>query len=191
LGLDHRIGQKFLHAGIGDGGSCFPKDVKAFLSTAKEYGVSFDIVEATDRINANQRRRFFDRILSVLPKKGRVCLWGLSFKPRTDDIREAPSLDLIRLLIKNKHTIAAYDPFAMEHVRKLFPESILYAQKPLEAAEGADAIALLTEWDVFRGLDLTSVRGVMRGCHFFDGRNIYEPAQATAAGLTYYGVGMG
>ncbi len=190
MGLDNRIGPKFLHAGIGYGGSCFPKDVKALLQTAKEYGVSFEIVEATDRVNTAQRFRFFEQILAALPSKARVALWGLSFKPRTDDMREAPSLDLIPLLLKAGHSVTAYDPAAMENTEKIFPKEITYASSPMEAVSGADALVVLTEWDLFRGQDLKEVKKAMKGKDLFDGRNIYEPKEAEEAGLKYRGIGI-
>ena len=190
MGLDHRIGPKFLHAGIGYGGSCFPKDVKAFLATAKEKGLSFPILEATDAVNRHQRERFFAQILAALPSRGTVCLWGLSFKPRTDDMREAPSLDLIPLLLKEGFTVAAHDPAAMENTRMLFPSGIRFATSPLDAAKDADAVVLLTEWDIFRGVDLNDVKSAMRGKDLFDGRNIYEPKDVEAAGLVYHGIGI-
>ncbi len=191
LGLDQRIGPKFLHAGIGYGGSCFPKDVKALLQTAKEHGVTFDIVEATDRINTRQRFRFFEKVLKALPPKANVALWGLSFKPRTDDMREAPSLDLIPLLLKAGHAVTAFDPAAEENTRKFFPKEIRYAVSPLEAATGADAVILLTEWDMFRGIDLKEVKKAMKGKDLFDGRNVYEPSEVREAGLVYHGIGIG
>lgn len=190
VGLDHRIGPKFLHAGIGYGGSCFPKDVKALLQTAKEYDVSFDIIDATDRINTRQRFRFFEKILQELPAKANVALWGLSFKPRTDDMREAPSLDLIPLLLKAGHSVTAYDPAAIENTKKSFPTQIRYASSPMEAATAADAIILLTEWDIFRGIDLRGVKNVMKGRDLFDGRNVYEPGEVEDAGLRYHGIGL-
>ncbi len=191
LGLDNRIGPKFLHAGIGYGGSCFPKDVKALLQTAKEYGVAFDIIEATDAINTRQRFRFFDKVLKALPKKATVALWGLSFKPRTDDMREAPSLDFIPLLLKAGHSVNAFDPAAIENTKKFFPREITYASSPMEAATGADTVVVLTEWDMFRGQDLKELKKVMKGKNLFDGRNVYEPSEVREAGLTYHGIGIG
>ncbi len=191
IGLDHRIGPKFLHAGIGYGGSCFPKDVKAFLAAAADRGLTFPIIEATDAINRRQRERFFAKILKSLPKKARVCVWGLSFKPRTDDMREAPSLDLIPLLLKNDCTVTAFDPFAMENAKKVFPKEVHYAATALDAAKDADAVVLLTEWDVFRGIDLKEVKKIMNGRNLFDGRNVYEPEDVEGAGMAYHGIGMG
>jgi UDPglucose 6-dehydrogenase len=191
MGLDDRIGPRFLHAGIGYGGSCFPKDVKALLATAKDYDLDFGIVEATDRMNARQRKRFFDRILAALPPKATVGIWGLSFKPKTDDMREAPSLDFLPMLIAAGHTVKAFDPEAMTNARKLVPAEVTFAGNPSEAITGADALVLLTEWDIFRGADLREIKGMMKGTDLFDGRNIYEPSEVTAAGLRYHGIGIG
>ncbi len=190
MGLDDRIGPRFLHAGIGYGGSCFPKDVKALLATAKDMGLSFDIVEATDRINARQRKRFFDQILAALPAKATVGIWGLSFKPKTDDMREAPSLDLLPLLTKAGHTVKAFDPEAMTVARTLVPKEVEFVDAPMKAAENADAVVLLTEWDIFRGADLAGLKKTMKGSELFDGRNVYEPELVNAAGLTYHGIGL-
>ena len=191
MGLDNRIGPKFLHAGIGYGGSCFPKDVKALLATGHELGIAMPIIEATDRVNAHQRQRFIDRVLELLPKNANVGIWGLSFKPKTDDMREAPSLDIIPALINAGHAVSAFDPVAMERAKPLLPPAVRYTLSPLEAAKNADALLLLTEWDVFRGIDLKTLQKTMRGKELFDGRNIYEPEEVASAGLVYHGIGMG
>lgn len=190
MGLDDRIGPRFLHAGIGYGGSCFPKDVKALMATAKEYGLDFSIVEATDRINARQRKRFFDQILASLPKNSTVGIWGLAFKPKTDDMREAPSLDLIPMLIKAGHTVRAFDPEAMETAKKVLPKELTFVSSAMDAAKGADAVVLLTEWDIFRGVDLGELEKVMKGNDLWDGRNVYEPEEVKSVGLTYNGIGL-
>jgi UDPglucose 6-dehydrogenase len=140
MGLDNRIGPKFLHAGIGYGGSCFPKDVKALLATAKEYGVLMPIVEATDEVNRQQRARFIEKVLKTLPKKATVAVWGLSFKPKTDDMREAPSIDVIHALTKAGHTVIAHDPVATDRSKPLMPPSVQYVENPMEAVKGADAL---------------------------------------------------
>ena len=190
MGLDNRIGPKFLHAGIGYGGSCFPKDVKALLATAEEYGVPMPIVEATDSVNQLQRKRFIERVLKALPKKSHVAVWGLSFKPKTDDMREAPSIDVLKALADAGHSVTAYDPVAMERAKPLLPESTLYTEEPMTAVKGADALLVLTEWDIFRGADLHAVKAAMKGALLFDGRNIYEPKEVTDAGLQYQGIGV-
>ncbi|MBI5794201.1 UDP-glucose/GDP-mannose dehydrogenase family protein [Candidatus Uhrbacteria bacterium] len=190
MGLDDRIGPRFLHAGIGYGGSCFPKDVRALLATAGEYGLDFPLIEATDRINTHQRKRFFEKILATLPAKSTVAVWGLSFNPKTDDMREAPSIDCIKALTDAGHTVRAYDPFAMEKAKPLLPSSVQFANSPIDAANGADATVLLTEWDIFRGVDLGELKKMMKGQDLFDGRNVYEPEEVKAAGLTYHGIGL-
>ncbi len=190
MGLDHRIGPKFLHAGIGYGGSCFPKDVKALMATAKEYGVPMPIVEATDSVNKRQRERFIEKVLKALPKKSRVGIWGLSFKPKTDDMREAPSLDVIEALIQAGHTVTAFDPVAMQRAKPLLPAATKFTASHMDALEGADALLVLTEWDLFRGVDLKEVKKVMKGDLLFDGRNVYEPGEVDEASLTYIGIGI-
>jgi len=189
IGLDGRIGPRFLHAGIGYGGSCFPKDVKALMATAKEYGIPMPIVEATDAINVHQRARFITHLLTHLAPASTVAVWGLAFKPKTDDMREAPSIDVIHALTKAGHAVVAFDPAAEEKAKPLLPE-VKYATSPLDAVKDADALVLLTEWDLFRGIDLKEVKAAMKGSALFDGRNVYEPAEVAEAGLTYHCVGV-
>lgn len=189
IGLDSRIGPRFLHAGIGYGGSCFPKDVKALMATAKQYGIPMPIVEATDAINAHQRERFIAHLLKHLAPASTVAVWGLAFKPKTDDMREAPSIDVIHALAKAGHAVTAFDPAAEEKAKPLLP-AIGYAASPLDAVKGADALVLLTEWDLFRGIDLKEVKAAMKGGQLFDGRNVYEPAEVAEAGLAYHCVGV-
>ncbi|MCF7844340.1 MAG: UDP-glucose/GDP-mannose dehydrogenase family protein [Kiritimatiellales bacterium] len=190
VGLDDRIGPRFLHAGIGYGGSCFPKDVKALLATAKELDIPMEIVEATDQINARQRKRFFKKIIDALPPKATIGVWGLSFKPKTDDMREAPSLDLLPDLVKAGHTVRAFDPAAIETATPLLPKEIEFTKNPFEAAKEADVVIVLTEWDEFRGVDLNKLKEIMKGNDIFDGRNIYEPEEMREAGLQYHGIGL-
>ncbi|MBU2213880.1 UDP-glucose/GDP-mannose dehydrogenase family protein [Patescibacteria group bacterium] len=190
VGLDDRIGPRFLHAGIGYGGSCFPKDVKALLATAKDLGIPMEIVEATDKINTRQRKRFFKKILEALPPKATVGIWGLSFKPKTDDMREAPSLDLLPDLVKAGHTVRAFDPAAIETAKPLLPKEVEFTKGPFDAAKEADAVIVLTEWDEFRGVDLQKLKATMKGDDLFDGRNIYEPDEVREAGLQYHGIGL-
>ena len=190
MGLDSRIGPRFLHAGIGYGGSCFPKDVKALLATGKEFGVPMPIVEATDKVNYHQRQRFIEKMLKTLPKKAAVAVWGLAFKPKTDDMREAPSIDVITALVNAGHEVAAYDPAATERAKPLLPASVRFVSTPLEAVKRADALLILTEWDEFRGMDLKEVKGVMKGNLLFDARNVYEPGEVAELGLQYAGIGV-
>lgn len=190
MGLDNRIGSKFLHAGIGYGGSCFPKDVKALLATAEEYGVPMPIIEATDTVNSRQRQRFIKKILEKLPSSSLVAVWGLAFKPKTDDMRDAPSIDVLAALDAAGHTVVAYDPVAMKKAAPLLPTSTTYTDTPMDAVQNADALLLLTEWDVFRGADLKAVKDAMKGSLLFDARNVYEPKEVTDAGLRYHGIGI-
>jgi len=190
MGLDTRIGPRFLHAGIGYGGSCFPKDVKALMATAQEHHLDFAIIEATDRINSRQRQCFFEKILTSLSKKSTVGIWGLSFKPKTDDMREAPSLDLIPMLLNAGHSVHAFDPEAMENAKKLLPKEVTFTSSAIEAAQGAQAVVLLTEWDIFRGADMSDLKKTMKGKDLWDGRNVYEPQEVREAGLTYHGIGI-
>lgn len=190
MGLDSRIGPRFLHAGIGYGGSCFPKDVKALLATAKQWGLDFALVEATEHVNTRQRLRFIELLLKNLPAKATVAVWGLAFKPKTDDMRDAPSIDIITALVDAGHTVRAYDPAAVERAKPLLPSSVQYGSSAVEVAKDADAAVLLTEWDIFRGIDLQAVKNTMKGNLLFDGRNVYEPKEIQESGLTYFGIGV-
>ena len=190
MGMDDRIGPRFLHSGIGYGGSCFPKDVKALIALSRETGVDLPLIQATHDINQHQRKRYFQKLLDALPKNATVGLWGLSFKPRTDDMREAPSLDLIPLLLDAGHTVQAHDPVAMENAKSIITDGVDWKDSAMAAAENADAVILLTEWDEFRGIDLSRLKLTMKGNDLFDGRNIYDPAEAKEAGLTYHGIGI-
>ncbi len=190
MGLDSRIGPRFLHAGIGYGGSCFPKDVKALLATGKEYGIPMPIVEATDAVNQYQRERFIKKILAALSPASTVAVWGLSFKPKTDDMREAPSIDVINTLVAAGHTVTAYDPVATDRARPLLPMDTMFASTAMDAAKGADVLVVLTEWDEFRGVSMDDVKNTMKGRTIFDGRNVYEPSEVRGAGFVYHGIGI-
>lgn len=190
IGLDSRIGPRFLHAGIGYGGSCFPKDVKALLATGDEYGIPMPIVRATDEVNTYQRGRFIEKILGALKPASTVAVWGLAFKPKTDDMREAPSIDVIHALINAGHAVKAFDPEATERAKPLLPSSVTHAHSPMDAAANTDAVILLTEWDEFRGIDLNDVKKTMKGDLLFDGRNVYESSEAKQAGFRYTGIGL-
>lgn len=190
MGMDDRIGPRFLHSGIGYGGSCFPKDVKALIALSRETGVPLPLVEATHNINKHQRERYFKKILEALPTNATVCIWGLSFKPRTDDMREAPSLDLLPLLTAAGHTVRAHDPVAMDNAKAIVGDDIEWSDSMMAAATEADAVIVLTEWDEFRGVSLKKLKEAMKGNLLFDGRNIYDLDEVAAAGLTYYGIGV-
>jgi len=191
IGLDGRIGQKFLHAGPGYGGSCFPKDTSSAAHFARELGSPLEIVEAVIRVNELQRARMVEKIVATLDGSvdgKRIGVLGLSFKPETDDMRDAPSVDILRALIERGAQVQAYDPAAMEHTAKILPEVRLCASE-YEACQGADALVIITEWNQFRMLDLERVKGCLRQPVVVDLRNIYEPAAMRAAGFRYACVG--
>ena len=192
MGLDRRIGRRFLHPGPGYGGSCFPKDIAALARIAAEQDVPARIVEATIAANAAQRGRMGEKIRGALG--GSVAdrcigVLGLTFKPETDDMREAPSLHLLPPLIDEGAHLRAHDPQGMAAAATLLPESVRFCSDPYEVAEGADALVLMTEWNAYRGLDLARVRDAMRGSVFVDLRNVYEPGAMGALGFRYCGVG--
>jgi UDPglucose 6-dehydrogenase len=193
MGSDPRIGSQFLYAGVGYGGSCFPKDVQALISMGRTADVQLSIVEAVHAANERQKRRMGERILSYLgDARGKtVAIWGLSFKPNTDDLREAPALVLIEQLRQAGVRVRLYDPVAMVAARKMLgsPDDIDWCRDALDAATGVDAVALITEWKQFRQIDLARLASTMHGSGFFDGRNQYDPAEMAGAGFDYFGVG--
>jgi UDPglucose 6-dehydrogenase len=191
IGMDNRIGRYFLHPGPGYGGSCFPKDTTALLSVAKKYGGESLIVEAVVEVNRAQRLRMVEKIerLAGGDLAGRqVAVLGLSFKPETDDMREAPSVDIIRALAGKGARVRAYDPVAAEQAKKVLPE-VEYAADEYEAAAGADLLVFMTEWNQFRALDMQKIKGLMREPRVADLRNIYEPQRMRDLGFEYVGVG--
>ena len=193
IGSDPRIGYQFLYAGIGYGGSCFPKDVKALIRTAEDAGGGLPVLEAVEQVNAEQKRVLAKKILNRLGKLSgrRIAVWGLAFTPNTDDMREAPSRVLIEELLSNGATVCAYDPVAMTAAKKEFSalKGISYADSPLAALEGADALAVVTEWKEFRSPDFAVIRSRLKTPAVFDGRNLYDPEEMKRAGLEYYPVG--
>lgn len=195
MGLDKRIGEAFLGAGIGYGGSCLPKDLKAFIKIAEEYHVDFSLLKEVERINELRVERFLRKIKSVMwVLNGKeIAIWGLSFKPNTDDIREAPSLRLIPLLLAEGVSLRLYDPKAMENFKKVFPESekVKYLKDPYSALEGAHALVIVTEWEEFKKANLLKVKELLLTPIVFDGRNIFEPEEVKRIGLEYYPVGRG
>jgi UDPglucose 6-dehydrogenase len=189
LGLDSRIGSRFLHAGIGYGGSCFPKDVKALIGTLRKFGCQADLFEAVHRINEVQKTVVVDKLQGVIEIPGStIALWGISFKPKTDDIREAPSLSIIERLTALGARIHAFDPVAMERARTIVPQSSFF-DSPYEAIRDCDALVVVTEWDEFRNLDMRAVKVLLRRPIVVDGRNIYDPAEMRAMGFTYLAIG--
>ncbi len=195
IGSDARIGNKFLYAGCGYGGSCFPKDVKALARTGREHGYAMEVVEAVDRVNERQKSLPVEKLRALTggDLAGRtVALWGLAYKPETDDMREAPALVAIDRLLGEGARIRAYDPVAMEECRRRLGDAdgrIVYTRTMYEAAEGADAVMLLTEWKELRMPDWARLRGAMRGDIIVDGRNIFDRAEVEAAGLRYAAIG--
>ena len=192
IGLDGRIGRKFLHPGPGYGGSCFPKDTRALVRIAQENNVTSRIVEAVMEVNEAQKARMISKIRGALggSESGRtLAVLGLAFKPETDDMRDAPALSILPKLIENGVRVQAHDPQAMSEAKGMLPESVLYFDDMYAALSGADAVVLLTEWNAYRGMDLARVRELMRGNVFLDLRNVYEPDAMRAAGFDYHCVG--
>jgi UDPglucose 6-dehydrogenase len=195
IGSDSRIGHPFLFPGVGYGGSCFPKDIRALLRTAQDSGLTLELIEATERVNESQKLFLLTKIRDHFDQKlqGRtLALWGLSFKPRTDDMREAPSLSLIRALVDEGVEIRVYDPEAMDEAKKHLRDvdgELTYCRKSYEALEGADGLVLVTEWNEFREPDFEKIRDTLREPVIFDGRNIYNPQKLRKLGFTYFGVG--
>lgn len=191
IGLDRRIGPKFLHAGPGFGGSCFPKDTRSAVHFAREAGEPLRIAEAVLDINVRQRERMVDKILGALgdqPGGKRVAMLGLSFKPETDDMRDAPAIEIVSGLAASGVAVRAYDPVAMENAEAMLPEVVM-CKGVYEACEGADALVLVTEWNQFRMLDLERLRGLLREPIIVDLRNVYEPGPIRDAGFAYLCVG--
>ena len=191
IGLDNRIGPKFLHAGPGYGGSCFPKDTLALLQTAEKTGVGMRIVSSVVEVNDTRKAAMGDRVRAALGgtlEGKRVAVLGLTFKPNTDDMRDAPSLALIKRLQEGGASVAAYDPVGREQAAPLLP-GVELVNDSYAAVNGADAVVLVTEWDEFRALDLKRVAASMRGTAVIDLRNIYEPHEVTRVGLSYSGIG--
>lgn len=192
IGSDSRIGNKFLYPGPGYGGSCFPKDVKALIRTAAEKGYEMKVIAAVEKANEYQKNVLFFKIRNHFNNnlKGRtIGIWGLSFKPHTDDIRESPSIYLIEKLLLEGAIVKAYDPAAMEETKKIFGNRVKYASDQYDAVIKADAMVLVTEWPEFRLPDLKKMAETMSGKVIFDGRNIYDPSEVRKAGFAYYGIG--
>src|SRR5664280_1181156 len=192
IGSDSRIGSKFIYPGTGYGGSCFPKDVKAIIRTAKDHGYELNVIEAVEKANEYQKNVIFNKMTKFFNnnlKNKTIGVWGLSFKPKTDDIREASSIILIEKLLNAGAKIKAYDPAAINETKKLLGDRIEYASDPYEALVKADALALMTEWSEFHLPDFNRMSELMKRKAIFDGRNIYDPAQLRKLGFTYFGIG--
>jgi UDPglucose 6-dehydrogenase len=192
IGHDRRIGFAFLFPGVGYGGSCFPKDVRALAHLAREAGIDPQMLDAVDAVNDKQKHVLWHKIQQHFG--GHIAgkhfaLWGLAFKPKTDDIREAPALTLIDHLLEAGAKVAVHDPEAMENVKQIYGEKLVYGNTPMDVLEGAHALAINTEWGEFRNPDFDEVRRRMVGAVVFDGRNLYDPAHMREHGFTYYSIG--
>jgi UDPglucose 6-dehydrogenase len=192
IGSDTRIGYGFLYSGCGYGGSCFPKDVKALIKTAASYGHHLQVLNAVEEANDAQKSVLVNKIIKAFGDNltgKRFAMWGLAFKPNTDDMREAPSRIIIAELVRRGATICAYDPVAMTEAKRVISEPIDYASSPMQALKGADALVIITEWKEFRSPDFEEIASALSSKRVFDGRNIFEPSLAKKAGLIYTGIG--
>jgi UDPglucose 6-dehydrogenase len=192
IGHDSRIGFAFLFPGVGYGGSCFPKDVRALMRMAEEYGIEPRVLRAVDEVNAYQKELMAQKISSHFAgniQAKTIAVWGLSFKPRTDDIREAPALVLIDWLLSQGAVVRVHDPEAMENVRRQYGERLTYCTKPMEAIQGAEALAIMTEWGDYQRPNFKDMLARMRSPVIFDGRNLYEPEKMRRIGFTYHSIG--
>jgi UDPglucose 6-dehydrogenase len=192
IGSDRRIGHHFLFPGVGYGGSCFPKDVKAVIHTAQENGMAFPLLSSVEAVNEQQKRRLVQKITAQFGENlsGRkFAVWGLAFKPRTDDMREAPSLTVVRGLLGRGAQVAVHDPEALGEARRHFGDSVSYHRMNYEALDGVDALCIVTEWNEFRRPDFARMKKVMKSPIIFDGRNLYEPEVMREHGFTYFPIG--
>ncbi|MGB1700248.1 MAG: UDP-glucose dehydrogenase family protein, partial [Nannocystaceae bacterium] len=194
MGCDSRIGPSFLFPGVGYGGSCFPKDVDALVYSAKQLGMDLQMLAATNAVNRRQKEVMFDKVVTRLGSDLRgktIALWGLSFKPNTDDIREAPALTLIRKFLEAGASIRAFDPEAMDNARVELGDAVQLVERQYDALDGADALIIVTEWSQFRQVDWEELDARMRGRLLFDGRNVLSPEACESRGYEYYGIGRG
>ena len=194
IGSDPRIGYRFLYPGAGYGGSCFPKDVKALQATARQHGRPLRILAAVEAVNEAQKLRLVEKITARLGEnlQGKVlALWGLAFKPNTDDMREAPSRPIVGALIERGARVVAYDPIAINEAKRVFGPipALSYAKSPLDAVTNADALVVVTDWQEFQSPDFSELKRTLRQPLLFDGRNLFDPTQVRAAGLEYFGIG--
>jgi UDPglucose 6-dehydrogenase len=194
IGHDQRIGFQFLFPGPGYGGSCFPKDVEAIIAMGRQTGLPLKLMQAVDAVNDDQKQVLFKKVwthFSGSLEGKTIAIWGLAFKPRTDDIREAPALTLIDSLLESGAKVRVHDPEAMANVREIYGEKLYYADRPYGALEGADGLVLVTEWPEFRNPDFEVMKRLLAGRVLFDGRNLYDHRQMEALGFTYYAIGRG
>ena len=188
VGMDRRIGRVFMNPGVGYGGSCFPKDVKALIQIGKSLGIDTTLLDGVDSVNTEARENVLQKVLDNAKGK-KVAMWGLSFKPNTDDIREAPATYLIQDLLQKGFEITAHDPEGMPKTKAVFKDQIKFVDSPYECVEGADILVIVTEWNEFKQIDLAKVKKLMTVPMIVDGRNIYHPDKARELGFTYFGVG--
>jgi len=194
IGYDRRIGHHFLFPGVGYGGSCFPKDVKAVIRTAREQGMEFPLLTAVEDVNEAQKRRLVEKVTAEFGgqlKGRRFAIWGLAFKPRTDDMREAPSITVVEGLLAAGAEVSVHDPEALNEARKVFGDRVTYHRVNYEALQGADALLIVTEWNEFRRPDFPRMKRLLKRPVIFDGRNLYEPDVMREAGFTYFPIGRG
>jgi UDPglucose 6-dehydrogenase len=192
IGSDSRIGNKFIYAGAGYGGSCFPKDVKALIKTAQDNNHTLEILKSVESVNEKQKQVVYHKVKDFFNgnlKGKKIAMWGLSFKPNTDDMRESPSVVIIENLLKDGATVSAYDPVAVHEAKRILGNSITYAAAPYEATKNADALILITEWSEFRVINFDELEKTMNQKVIFDGRNIYDPEEMRERGYVYYSIG--
>ena len=194
MGFDPRIGSQFLRAGLGYGGSCFPKDIRALTKIGEDLGVNMNLLREADRVNMDRIDSFVEKAKKALwiLKDKKIAVLGLAFKPETDDIREASSIKIIKKLLREGSHLRLYDPRAMENMKEVFPEEppqISYVKSPYEAVKEANALLIVTEWDEFKELDLKKVKKVMNNPIIIDGRNVYDPTEMRELGFEYYSIG--
>lgn len=191
--LDKRIGKfAFLNAGVGYGGSCFPKDVKALIHTAKSNKIPFTILDEVEKVNYNQRKNLLKKIKLLLPKlkNAKIGVWGLAFKPKTDDVREAPALTIVKELLKAGAKIKTFDPVAENNFKALFSDkNVQYCPSPFEAVKGSDLLVIMTDWNEFKEVDKTNLKNLLAKPNIVDGRNIYDPQEMKELGFNYIGIG--
>ncbi len=193
MGTDERIGPRFLLAGPGFGGSCFPKDVQALMATAKSLNHTLEICDATWRANQRQKSYVAQKVLDFFkkkdPKKVTVAVWGLTFKPKTDDVRESPAIDIINNLLSKGMKVKAFDPKGIDNARTIFKERIQYMEDAYEALAGSDCLLIITEWNMFKSPDIERIKSLLKKPVIFDARNILNPVELRASGFTYFGIG--
>jgi len=192
IGFDKRIGFQFLFPGVGYGGSCFPKDVNALIRTAQQNGFEAKILKAVQSVNLNQKQRLVERIRQHYGERIKgllLAVWGLAFKPRTDDMREAPSIVIIKKILESGAKVRAYDPVAMENAKRIFGKQISYGQNPYQTLEGASGLVIVTEWSEFRRPNFEKIKQLLKEPVIFDGRNLFEPKKMKELGFDYYSIG--